>query len=100
MEHGGVWISYKPSVSAGVVADLKKIVDEFSGSKLVMAPRAANDSDIAVAAWTRLLKINLVGGALTDDQKDQIRAFYRAWKNHGPEDVPDFMPGIDPKSAQ
>lgn len=100
MEHGGIWISYRPTVATSTINELKAIVNEFGGSKIVMAPRAANDSDIAVAAWTRLLKLNLVGGALTDDQKNQIREFYRAWKNHGPEDVPDFMPGIDPKSAQ
>ncbi len=100
MEHGGIWISYKPDMPVGVVNDLKAIVNEFGGSKLVMAPRSANDSDIAVAAWTRLLKINLAGNDITEDHLNQIRAFYKAFKNHGPEDVPDFMPGIDPKSTQ
>ncbi len=96
MEHGGVWISYKPSVDAHVVEHLKSIVQEFGGSKLVMAPRQANDSDVAVAAWTRLLKINLVGGDITDEQLNQIRAFYKGYKNRGPEFVPDTMPGVDP----
>ncbi|MEK7541335.1 MAG: DUF3105 domain-containing protein [Patescibacteria group bacterium] len=100
LEHGGVWISYKPSVDARVVEHLKSIVQEFGGSKLVMAPRLANDSDIAVAAWTRLLKINLVDGDITEEQLNQIRAFYRAYKNKGPEFVPDTMPGVDPKSVQ
>lgn len=100
MEHGGIWISYKPTVSVEVVDNLKKIVDKFGGSKLVMAPRGANDSDIAVAAWTRVLKLDLVNGDITDDQMNQIRAFYKAFKNKGPEFVPDTMPGVDPKSAQ
>jgi len=100
MEHGGVWISYKPSVDTHVVDHLKAIVDEFGGSKLVMTPRAADDSDIAVAAWTRLFKISLAGGDITEDQLNQIRAFYKAYKNRGPEMVPDTMPGIDPRSVE
>lgn len=100
MEHGGVWIAYRPSVDIHVVEHLKAITDEFGGSKIVMAPRAANDSDIAVAAWTRLLKINLVKGDITEEQLNQIRAFYRAFKNKGPEFVPDTMPGVDPKLVQ
>ena len=100
MEHGGVWISYRPSVDAHVVEHLKSMVQEFGGSKLVMAPRSANDSDIAIAAWTRLLKINLVDGDITEEQLNQIRAFYRAYKNKGPEFVPDTMPGVDPRTVQ
>lgn len=100
MEHGGVWISYRPTVATSTVNELKAIVDGFGGSKIVMAPRVANDSDIALAAWTRALKIDLSGGDMTKEQTDQIRAFYRAFKNKGPEFVPDTMPGVDPKSVQ
>ena len=99
LEHGGMWISYRPGVSTQVIADLKGIVNEYDGSQMVMAPRAANDTDIAVAGWIRLLKFNVTDGAMTDQQKDEIRAFYRAVKNHGPEFVPG-MPGIDPKKVQ
>lgn len=100
LEHGGVWIAYRPGVSAQVVEDIKSIVKEFGGSKLVMAPRSANDADIAIVAWTRVLKFNLVGGALSDQQKNELRRFYRAFKNHGPEFVPEDMGGVDPKSIQ
>ena len=100
LEHGGVWIAYRPTVATSTIDDLKAVAEEFGGSKIVMAPRAANDSDVAIVAWARLLKLNLVGGALTDDQKNQIRAFYKAYKNKGPEFVPDTMPGIDPKTVQ
>ncbi|MDZ4286148.1 MAG: hypothetical protein U1A23_04410 [Candidatus Sungbacteria bacterium] len=64
-----------------------------------MAPRSANDTDIAVSAWTRMTKFNLTGDGLSDEQKNQIRAFYKALKNRGPEFVPG-MPGIDPKSIE
>lgn len=100
LEHGGVWISYRPSVSSEVVSQLKDIVSEFGGSKLVMAPRSANDADIAVAAWARVHKFDLENGALTDARKVEIRAFYKAYKNRGPEFVPDSVPGIDPKTVQ
>ena len=100
MEHGGIWISYRPSVDAHAVERLKAIVDEFGGSKIVMAPRTANDSDVAVAAWTRVVKFDLVGGDISEEQLGQIRAFYKAYKNRGPESVPDTMPGVDPKSVQ
>ena len=100
LEHGGIWIAYKPDVSVQVVEDLKSIVSEFGGSKFVMAPRSANDADIVVVAWTRVLKFDVSGEALTDVEIDQISAFYRAFKNRGPEFVPDTMPGIDPKSTK
>lgn len=100
LEHGGIWISYRPSVDAHVVEHLKAIVDEFGGSKLVMGPRAANDTDVAVAAWTRVLKFNLTDGDISEEQLNQIRAFYKAHKNRGPENVPDSMPGVNPKDIQ
>ena len=98
LEHGGIWISYRPNVSVKAIDDLKGIVKEFDGSQIVMGPRSANDMDIAVAAWTHLYKFNLTGDGLTDKQKEDIRTFYMALKNHGPEFVPG-MAGIDPKSV-
>jgi hypothetical protein len=100
LEHGGVWIAYRPSISGAEVNELERIVDEFGGSKIVMAPRLANDADIALVAWTRVEKFDLAGGEITDVQKNAIRDFYRAYRDHGPEFVPDNMPGIDPKSVQ
>lgn len=100
LEHGGVWIAYRPDVPAEVVAQLRAIVDEYGGSKFVMAPRPLNDTDIAVAAWNRVYKFDLSGSALTDSEKEQIRIFYQARKNKGPEFVPDTMPGVDPKSIK
>lgn len=100
LEHGGIWIAYRPGVSAQVIEDLKSIVKEFGGSKIVMAPRSVNNADIAIVAWTRVLKFDLTDGVLSDRQKNEIRRFYKAFKNHGPEFVPDGMGGVDPKSVQ
>ncbi len=99
LEHGGIWISYLPTVSKDVVVKLTAIADEFGRSKIVMGPRSKNDADIAIVAWTRVLKLNLENGMLTDTQKSQIEEFYKAFKNHGPEFVPDTMPGVDPKAV-
>ena len=99
LEHGGIWISYRPTISPKAIDDLKSIVNGFDGSQIVMGPRSANDADIAIAAWTHLYKFNLTGEGLTDKQKEDIRTFYMALKNHAPEFVPG-MAGIDPKSVQ
>lgn len=100
LEHGGVWIAYRPDIPAEVVAELRAIVDEYGGSKFVMAPRSGNDTDIAIAAWNRVYKFDLSESTLTDSEKEQIHAFYHARKNKGPEFVPDTMPGVDPKSVK
>lgn len=100
LEHGGIWIAYRPGVSVQLIEDLKNIAKEFDNSKIVMAPRSANDADVAIVAWARVLKFDLAGGSLSDQQKNEIRRFYRAFKNHGPEFVPGDMGGVDPKSVQ
>lgn len=100
LEHGGVWIAYKPEVASSTVNVLKGVIDSFGGSKWVMAPRSANDADIAVVAWTRVLKFDVNGGELREEQIKEIEGFYKAFKNKGPEYVPDTAPGIDPKTVQ
>lgn len=100
LEHGGIWISYKPSVSKEVVAELNDFVKSFGGSKLVASPRSANDTDVAIAAWTRLYTFNISGGHLSAQQKKDLETFYVRLKNRGPENVPDAMTGVDPKTIQ
>lgn len=99
LEHGGVWISYRPALFAEVINELKEFVESNKNSKLVMAPRSANDADIAVVAWSRVLKLNLDGGILKSEDLAEIREFYKRLKNRGPEFVPDTAPGIDPKNV-
>lgn len=100
LEHGGIWIAYKPSIPAEVVTELKAIADEFGGLKIVMAPRSANDADVAVAAWRHVHTFNISGGHLSDQQKTDIKNFYKALRDHAPEDVPSFMGGVDPKEVK
>ena len=63
-----------------------------------MARRSANDTDVALAAWSRVSKFALTGDTLTPQQVGDIRRFYKALRDKGPEFVPGNMPGIDPKS--
>lgn len=82
LEHGGVWISYRPGIASSVIERLEAIGREF-GRKVIMAPRAANDSDIALAAWGRLDTF-----AESEFSEERVRAFIKAWRNKGPEFVP------------
>lgn len=100
LEHGGIWIAYKPSVSPEVVTELKAIADGFGGLKIVMAPRSANDADVAVVAWTHVYAFTISDNRLSNQQKTDIKNFYKALRDHAPEDVPSFMGGVDPKEVK
>ncbi len=100
LEHGEIWIAYHPRIPKGVLEDLRRFTEEHSGAKIVMAPRSLNDSDVALVAWRHVYKFNVSGDALSEEEKNNIRAFYRARVNRGPEFVPAGMGGgIDPKSV-
>jgi hypothetical protein len=88
LEHGEIWISYKPSVPQSVVDELKKFAD---GVFIVIAPRAANDTDIALAAWTRLDKFDLENGALDGAR---VKDFILRYRDRGPEKVHSMGTGI------
>lgn len=58
LEHGAVWLTYKDKNDAALAEQLKKIVEDQS--KVILSPRAANESKIAVASWNRLLKLDSI----------------------------------------
>lgn len=82
LEHGGIWISYKPDISEEMRANLEEFYKQW-GRKIIVTPRSKNDADIAVAAWTRLDKF---GAA--EYSEERIEKFVRAYRNKGPEFVP------------
>lgn len=82
LEHGGVWISYKPGIDAALVAKLEAFHHEF-GRKIIVAPRPANDADIALAAWNHLDKFSA-----SEFSEERVRVFIKAYRNRGPEFVP------------
>ncbi len=62
MEHGGIYISYRPDLPQEQVSKLQKLFFEpytrkdFTTSKAIMAPRAANDAPIVMSSWQRSQK--------------------------------------------
>lgn len=57
LEQGGVWITYNPDSPPEVVGALKSITEKYK-DKVILSPRSADDSLIALAAWGRLDKFN------------------------------------------
>lgn len=82
LEHGHVWLSYRPDVDPAVVDKLAEMAKSY-GSKVIMAPRANNDTAIALSAWEYLLK-------LENFDEGQILGFIKAYRGKGPENIPDF----------
>jgi hypothetical protein len=79
LEHGGIWISYKPSIDDQSKTRLKDYASRFQN--VIIEPREANDSNIALAAWGRLLK-------LESYDEGKILEFIDAYIDRGPELVP------------
>jgi hypothetical protein len=80
LEHGGIWISYKPST---VPAETQALLKEFAKRyrKVIVSPREANDANIALAAWRRVQKLE------TFDE-NTILKFIESYYDQGPEKVP------------
>lgn len=76
LEHGGIWISYT-GIDEETKGKLEAIGRRYSG-RTVVSPRAANDAPIAIASWTRLLKLHAF-------DEEQILAFIKQNTNKSPE---------------
>jgi len=78
LEHGGIWISYKPGLDENTVNQLKDFARRYR--KIIVEPRPANDANIALAAWGRLQKLDNYSEA-------EILKFIEAHYDMGPEKV-------------
>ena len=83
LEHGEIWISYKPGIPEEAKKALEDITKNFS--KTVLTPREKNPTDIALAAWGRLDTFNLEGKLL---DRARVEDFIKRYRNSGPELVP------------
>ena len=54
MEHGAVWITYDPSLSA---ADVQKLRDQMPDSYFVLSPYPGLDAPVVASAWGVQLKL-------------------------------------------
>lgn len=82
LEHGGIWISYKPGLPEETRKKLENFYEKW-GRKIIVAPRSKNDTDIALAAWNRLDKFSV--SKYSDERAEK---FIKAFRNKGPEFVP------------
>lgn len=76
LEHGDIWISYRPEISEEIKSRLKG----FAGAYVVVTPRAANDEDIALAAWGRLDTFSA-----EEFTPERVGDFIKRHDNRGPE---------------
>ena len=83
LEHGDVWIAYRPNLPDNVKDMLRDIAKKYD--KVIITPRDANDFDISVVAWGRLDSFNLDNGIL---DRERAENFIKRYVNNGPEKVP------------
>ena len=87
LEHGGIWISYRPSIPAAAKERLTALSKGYK-SKVIMVPREKNDTDIALVSWGRVYKIAVSSDGTFDEKA--IKNYIKKYKNTGPELVPDM----------
>lgn len=64
MEHGGVYISYRPDLPKDQIEEIKALFSKpysnksFSPIKAVVAPRSENKAPIVMSSWTRSETLN------------------------------------------
>ena len=81
LEHGHVVISYDCSRLTNcedVKFQLRRLLNDYDGFKVTIAPRANADAAIALTAWGWIDKLDSY-------DETRIRRFIDAWRNHGPE---------------
>lgn len=81
LEHGHVWIAYRPDVGDEVKNKLKEIVNDDDW-KVILTPREKNETKIALVAWGRVLKMDEV-------DYNKIEDFIKTYRNRGPENTPE-----------
>lgn len=87
LEHGDIWIAYHPRLSDAIKEELK----QFSAAKVIITPREANDTDIALVVWGRLDSFNIENNTLP---VERIRDFIKRYTNKGPEKMSGASGGI------
>lgn len=82
LEHGGIWISYKPDIPDDIKKKLEDFYEKY-GRKTIVTPRLKNDADIALVAWGRLDTFSV-----SEYSDERVEKFIKAFRNKGPEFVP------------
>lgn len=83
LEHSHIWIAYRPDLPADQIEKLANIAKDY-GSKIIMTPRLANDTPVALVAWEHLFKMETIDEIL-------VRSFIDTHRGvAGPEKLVDF----------
>ena len=80
LEHGGVMVQYNCECPE-LVEKLKNVAMDYR-SKVILAPYPKMETKIALTAWGHIAELN-------DFDENAIRGFIKAYRNKGPEQVPD-----------
>lgn len=78
LEHGDIWIAYRPDISDEAQSSLKRFANQY----VVISPRQENEGDISLVSWGRVDTFNLENGTVDETR---IRNFIRQYDNRGPE---------------
>lgn len=84
LEHGGIYISYRPDLSKDQIDKIQALFFEpfseenFTPNKVIMAPRALNESPIVMSSWMRSMK-------LQSFDADKMEQYYRLNIGKSPE---------------
>ena len=81
LEHGRIWISYRPDIPDEIKEQVRAIAKREV--RVIVTPRAANATDIALAAWNRLDTFSK-----EEFNESRVRDFIRRYRDKGPEYVP------------
>ena len=76
LEHGGIWISYKD-----IDEDSKNVLEEIGKANrqsVIVSPRSANDDNIVVASWGKMMNLEMADKAL-------IQKYINQYKNQSQE---------------
>jgi len=87
LEHGGILMQYRPDIDTDTLDKLKALGENYDWTKLILAPYSGLDAKIALTAWTYL-------DTFDDFDEARIRSFIEAYRNKGPENVPDNMASV------
>lgn len=84
LEHGEIWISYKPGISETAIETLRNITRDTR--KIVLTVRPANEKDIVLVAWGRLDTFDVNSDGTIS--RERIEDFVKRYRDKGPEKIP------------
>lgn len=76
LEHGAIWLTYRPDLPAEDVAALQSLVREESRGYLLLSPFEGQVSPLVLTAWERQLVLDSIGDA-------RIAKFIDAYQGRG-----------------